>query len=60
MTDAELVALRDSAAHKIHVAQAALNAAVALLTTLDGAVAARLQGSGAVVTPMDGTNKPPA
>ena len=59
MTDAELITLRDAAAHKIHVAQAALGAAVTLLTQLDGAVVARLTAGGATVVPLDGTPKPP-
>ena len=58
MTDAELVALRDKAAHKIHVAQGALAAAVEALTALDAEVVSRLTAGGAVVQPLDGTPKP--
>lgn len=61
MTDPDLIALRDKAAHKIHVAQAALSAAVEALTALDAEVAARLSAGGATVHPMEGGgNKPPA
>jgi hypothetical protein len=61
MTDADLIALRDKAAHKLHVAQAALAAGVEALTALDAAVVERLIAGGAVVTPLEGGgNKPPA
>lgn len=56
-SSADAVAARDKAAHKIHLAQAALNTAVELLTALDVWVVGQLNDE--TVHPLDGEPKPP-
>lgn len=58
MLDADMIALRDKAAHKMHIAQAAINAAVDALTELDIEIVGRLGGADSGFHPLDGTPKP--
>lgn len=59
MLDADMIALRDKAAHKMHIAKAALNVAIEALTALDIEVVSRFGGADSGFHPLDGgTNKP--
>lgn len=58
MLDTDLIALRDKAAHKMHIAKAALDASIEALTELDTEIVSRLGGADSGFHPLDGTPKP--
>lgn len=58
MLDTDLIALRDKAAHKMHIAKAALDVAIEALTELDTEIVGRLGGADSGFHPLDGGGTP--